>query len=46
MKICINNENHIELITQIMKLIEDDSFIELLNKSDVDKKEIIRMLKE
>lgn len=42
----INNENHIELITQIMKLIEDESFIELLCKLDVDKKEIIKILKE
>lgn len=42
----INNENHIELITQIMKLIEDERFIEILSKSDVDKKEIIKILKE
>lgn len=41
-----NNEEHIELITQIMKLIEDEGFIELISKSDVDKKEIIKILKE
>lgn len=37
----INNENHIELITEIMKLIEDESFIKLLKMKDTTKKEII-----
>lgn len=41
----INNENHIKLITQIMKLIEDESFIEILNKKDVQKEDIINILK-
>ncbi|MDU5109854.1 MAG: BglG family transcription antiterminator [Clostridium sp.] len=37
----IDNENHIELITQIMKLIEDESFIYMLNKEDISKEEIL-----
>lgn len=41
----INNENHIKLITQIMKLIEDESFIGILNKKDVRKEDIINILK-
>lgn len=39
-----NNENHIKLITQIMKLIEDESFIDILNKKDVRKEDIINIL--
>lgn len=40
-----NNEDHIELITQIMKLIENESFIDMLNRKDISKVDIIRMLK-
>ena len=40
-----NNEDHIELITQIMKLIENESLIDMLNRKDVSKVDIIRMLK-
>lgn len=40
-----NNENHIKLITQIMKLIEDESFIDILNKKDVRKEDIINILR-
>lgn len=41
----INNENHIELITQIMKLIEDESFIDILNKEDISKEEILNRIR-
>lgn len=37
----VSSENHIELITQIMKLIEDESFIELLINSDDYQKDYI-----
>ncbi|MGG7058079.1 BglG family transcription antiterminator [Clostridium tertium] len=40
-----NNEDHIELITQIMKLIEDEGFIDMLSRGDVSKKEILSRLK-
>ncbi|MCF0147969.1 MAG: BglG family transcription antiterminator [Clostridium sp.] len=39
-----NNEDHIELITQIMKLIEDENFINILNTSDASKKEILEII--
>ena|GEM_PF-557904 len=39
-----NNEDHIELITQIMKLIEDEGFINMLNRNDVNKKEILKII--
>lgn len=41
----INNENHIELITQIMKLIEDESFIDILNKEDISKEDILNRIR-
>lgn len=41
----IDNENHIELITQIMKLIEDESFIYMLNKEDISKEEILNRIR-
>lgn len=41
----IDNENHIELITQIMKLIEDESFIDILNKEDISKEEILNRIR-
>lgn len=41
----ISSENHIDLITQIMKLIEDDKFIELLSRSPiVNKDEILKKI--
>lgn len=41
----IDNENHIELITQIMKLIEDESLIDILNKEDISKEEILNRIR-
>ncbi len=39
-----NNEDHIELITQIMKLIDEEGFIDMLNRKDVSKKEILKII--
>lgn len=40
-----NNEDHIELITQIMKLIEDESFINIINKKDISKNDILSIIR-
>ena len=40
----INNENHIELITQIMKLIENEDFIDLLNNEKTSNKELLNFI--
>ncbi|WP_374940974.1 PTS sugar transporter subunit IIA [Clostridium mucosae] len=37
----VSSENHIDLITQIMKLIEDESFMELLLNSNDSQKDYI-----
>ena len=42
----VNNENHIELITQIMKLIEDESFIDILNKDNISEKEVLNLIRK
>lgn len=40
----INNENHIKMITEIMKIIEDESFITLLKKESTSKKDVLRRI--
>ncbi len=42
----INNENHIKIITQIMKLIEDEKFIELLKNENISKQDILIRVNE